>query len=71
MEREGREQPSEGEEQGRSEGRRVQGRQGNCKGSTLRRTLLETLVLQMKNSEHVYKLCIVMSRHVLFDRCMT
>ena len=34
---------------------------------------LETLVLQMKNSEQVknYKLCIVMRHKVLFDRWMT
>ena len=32
---------------------------------------LETLVLQMKNIEQVYKLCIVMCRNVLFDRWMT
>ena len=50
---EGREQPSKGEEQGRSEGRREQWRKGNLKGGTLRRTLLETLALQMKNSEQV------------------
>ena len=31
----------------------------------------ETLVLQDVNSERVYKLCIVMRRHVLFDRWMT
>ena len=44
----GRKQPSEGEEQGRSEGRREQGRQGNVKGGTLKRILLKILVLQMK-----------------------
>ena len=64
----GRKQPSEGEEQGRSEGRREQGRQGNVKGGILKRTLLKILVLQMKNSELVYKLNIVMRRNVLFDR---
>ena len=37
--REERVQPSEGEEQGRDEGRREQGRQGNFKGCTLRGTL--------------------------------
>ena len=42
---EGREQPSEGEEQERSEGRREQGRERNFnKGGTLRRTLLEAVV---------------------------
>ena len=30
----------------------------------------EDLVLQVKNSELVYKLCIVMRRNVLFDRSM-
>ena len=30
----------------------------------------EALVLQVKNSELVYKLCIVMHRNVLFDRSM-
>ena len=67
---EGREHPIEGDEQGRSEGRREQGRQGNFKGGTLRRTFLRILVLQMKNSELVYKLCIVMRRNVLVDRWM-
>ena len=52
-------------------GGREIGREGNFKGGTLRRTLLETLVLQMKNSEQVYKFCIVMRRNVLFDRWMT
>ena len=47
------------------------GREGNVKGGTLRRTLLETLVLHMKNSERVYKLCIVMRRNVLFNRWLT
>ena len=32
---------------------------------------LDTLVLQMKNSEQVYKFCIVMYRNVLFDRWTT
>ena len=67
--RDKKEQPSEGEEQGRSEGRREQGRQENFKGCTLR-VLLKMSVLQMKNSEMVYKLCIVMRRNVLFDRWM-
>ena len=30
----------------------------------------EDLVLQVKNSELVYQLCIVMRRNVLFDRSM-
>ena len=42
---------------------------GNFKGGTLRRTILRIFVLQMKNSELVYKLCIVMRRNVLVDRC--
>ena len=33
-----------------------------------RDTSEEDLVLQVKNSELVYKLCIVMRRNVLFDR---
>ena len=32
---------------------------------------LETLVLQMKNNEQVYKLSIVMRRNVLLDRWLT
>ena len=40
------------------------------KGGTLRRTLLKMSVLQMKNSELVYKLCIVMRHNALFDRWM-
>ena len=55
----------------RSEGRREQGRQGNFKGCTLRRIFLRFLVLQMKNSELVCKLCIVMRRNGLVDRWMT
>ena len=35
-----------------------------------RDTSEEDLVLQVKNSELVYKLCIVMCRNVLFDRSM-
>ena len=35
-----------------------------------RDTSEEDLVLQVKNSELVYKLCIVMRRNVLFDRSM-
>ena len=35
-----------------------------------RDTFEEYLVLQVKNSELVYKLCIVMRRNVLFDRSM-
>ena len=31
----------------------------------------DTLVLQIKNGEWVYKLCILMRRNVLFDRWMT
>ena len=44
--------------------------QGNVKGGTLSRALLKILVLQMKNSELVYKLYIVMRRNILFDRWM-
>ena len=33
-----------------------------------RDTSEEDLVLQVKNSELIYKLCIVMRRNVLFDR---
>ena len=32
---------------------------------------ISTLVLQIPNCKRVYKLCIVMRRNVLFDRCMT
>ena len=32
---------------------------------------LETWVLQIKNGEQVYKLCILMCRNLLFDRWMT
>ena len=35
-----------------------------------RDTSEEDLVLQVQNSELVYKLCIVMRRNVLFDRSM-
>ena len=35
-----------------------------------RDTSEEDLVLQVKNTELVYKLCIVMRRNVLFDRSM-
>ena len=48
------------EEQGRSEEASKGGRD----------TSEEDLVLQVKNSELVYKLCIVMRRNVLFDRSM-
>ena len=53
----------------REEGRG--GREGNFKGGTQRRTILEILVLQMIKNEQVYKLCIVMRRNVLFDRWLT
>ena len=36
-----------------------------------RDTSEEDLVLRVKNSELVYKLCIVMRRNVLFDRSMS
>ena len=63
----GRGEPlSEGEEQGCSEGRTEQGRQGNFKGGTPEE--VKTLVLQMKNSEQVYKLCILMCRNIY---CLT
>ena len=55
----------------RGRGVREQGRQGNFKGGTLRRTLLKILVLQMKNSELVYINSVVMRCNVLFDRWMT
>ena len=44
------------------------GREGATKEG--RDTSEEDLVLQVKNSELVYKLCIVMRRNVLFDRSM-
>ena len=70
-----------------SEGGREQGREGNFKGGTMRRTLASIQCTKqpttrplpliicyyklMKNSEKVNKLCIVMHHNVLFDRWMT
>ena len=73
------EQRSKGGRKGGRDGGKLQGRypeedtgQYTVHKSTHNEALaLETLVLQMKNSEQVYKLCIMMRGNVLFDRWMT